>query len=174
MKLAVDTYYYSDNLALTVGVLFNRWTDDEPAEIISSICTSFSSYIPGEFYKRELPCVLGLLVEKVDLDKVETIIVDGFLRLRFNDGTEKDGLGKKLFDELNMPGLKIIGLAKSEFCRTSEISASILRGSAEKPLWVQGIGLPDNVAAGNIKMMSGEFRIPKLLKILDKETKKYR
>lgn len=173
MKLAVDTYYYSDTLALTVGVLFNRWTDDEPAEIISSICTKFSSYIPGEFYKRELPCVLGLL-EKVDLDKVETIIVDGFLRLRFNDGTEKDGLGKKLFDALNMPGLKIIGLAKSDFCRTDEISASLLRGSAVNPLWVQGIGLPDNVAAGNIKMMSGESRLPRLLKILDKETKKYR
>lgn len=173
MKLAVDTYYYSDTLAFTVGVLFNRWTDDEPAEIISSICTKFSSYIPGEFYKRELPCVLGLL-EKVDMDKIETIIVDGFLRLRFNDGTEKDGLGKKLFDSLNMPGLKVIGLAKSDFCRTDEISASLLRGSAVNPLWVQGIGLPDNVAAGNIKMMSGKSRIPKLLKILDKETKKYR
>lgn len=173
MKLAVDTYYYSDTLAFTVGVLFDRWTDDEPAEIISSICTKFSSYIPGEFYKRELPCVLGLL-EKVDMDKIETIIVDGFLRLRFNDGTEKDGLGKKLFDSLNMPGLKIIGLAKSDFCRTGEISASLLRGSAVNPLWVQGIGLPDNVAAGNIKMMSGKSRIPKLLKILDKETKKYR
>lgn len=173
MKLAVDTYYYSDTLALTVGVLFNRWTDDEPAEIISSICTKFSSYIPGEFYKRELPCVLSLL-EKVDMDKIETIIVDGFLRLRFNDCTEKDGLGKKLFDSLNMPGLKVIGLAKSDFCRTDEISASLLRGSAVNPLWVQGIGLPDNVAAGNIKMMSGESRIPKLLKILDKETKKYR
>lgn len=173
MKLAVDTYYYSDTLALTVGVLFNRWTDDEPAEIISSICTEFSSYIPGEFYKRELPCVLGLL-EKVDMDKIETIIVDGFLRLRFNDSTEKDGLGKKLFDSLNMPGLKVIGLAKSDFCRTDEISASLLRGSAVNPLWVQGIGLPDNVAAENIKMMSGKSRIPKLLKILDKETKKYR
>ena len=173
MKLAVDTYYYSDTLALTVGVLFNRWTDDEPAEIISSICTKFSSYIPGEFYKRELPCVLGLL-EKVDMDKIETIIVDGFLRLRFNDSTEKDGLGKKLFDRLNMPGLKVIGLAKSDFCRTDEISASLLRGSAVNPLWVQGIGLPDNVAAENIKMMSGKSRIPKLLKILDKETKKYR
>lgn len=173
MKLAVDTYYYSDTLALTVGVLFNRWTDDEPAEIISSICTKFSSYIPGEFYKRELPCVLGLL-EKVDMDKIETIIVDGFLRLRFNDSTEKDGLGKKLFDSLNMPGLKVIGLAKSDFCRTDEISASLLRGSAVNPLWVQGIGLPDNVAAENIKMMSGKSRIPKLLKILDKETKKYR
>lgn len=173
MKLAVDTYYYSDTLAFTVGVLFNRWTDDEPAEIISSICTKFSPYIPGEFYKRELPCVLGLL-EKVDMDKIETIIVDGFLRLRFNDSTEKDGLGKKLFDSLNMPGLKVIGLAKSDFCRTDEISASLLRGSAVNPLWVQGIGLPDNVAAENIKMMSGESRIPKLLKILDKETKKYR
>ena len=173
MKLAVDTYYYSDTLAFTVGVLFNRWTDDEPAEIISSICTKFSSYIPGEFYKRELPCVLGLL-EKVDMDKIETIIVDGFLRLRFNDSTEKDGLGKKLFDSLNMPGLKVIGLAKSDFCRTDEISASLLRGSAVNPLWVQGIGLPDNVAAENIKMMSGKSRIPKLLKILDKETKKYR
>lgn len=173
MKLAVDTYYYSDTLALTVGVLFNRWTDDEPAEIISSICTSFSSYIPGEFYKRELPCILDLL-GKVDLDKIETIIVDGFLRLRFNDGTEKDGLGKKLFDYLNIPGLKIIGLAKSDFCRTDEISASLLRGSAVNPLWVQGIGLPDSVAAGNIKMMSGESRIPRLLKILDKKTKKYR
>ena len=34
-KLALDTYYWSDSLAKTVGVVFNNWSDSEPIKIIT-------------------------------------------------------------------------------------------------------------------------------------------
>lgn len=169
-KLALDTYYLEENDAYTVGVIFDKWTDSEPQEIITVHTHNFASYIPGEFYKRELPCILDLL-KKISLDEIGVIILDGFLRLKTDEDKEvKDGLGMHLKPYLP-EHVKLIGVAKSIFGDNKKISESVLRGEATNPLWVQGEGYSNKEAAGLIKNMYGNYRIPQMLKTLDKLTK---
>lgn len=166
MKIAVDSYYYSDTDCYTVGVIFENWTDSEPVEIISCHTSRFGPYIPGQFYLRELPGLERLLAS-VDLSSIDTVIVDGFV----NFGDQHPGLGEHLkkdyLDQIN-PSINIVGVAKTKFSGCEKFSEPVLRGKAINPLWVQGTN-PEN-----IKNMDGKYRLPTLLKILDKETKKYK
>lgn len=171
MTIGIDTYYRSDSDAYTVGVIFDSWTDKVPRQIISCKTSEFAPYIPGEFYKRELPCILDLL-KLVDLEEVDTIILDGFLRLRDMEGHDKDGLGLHLKEVLGDRCPKLIGVAKTEFGKCHEISEEVVRGKAKVPLYVQGYGMSNEEAACLIKNMYGPYRIPDILKILDRETKK--
>ena len=74
----LDVYYYGD-YAKACGIVFRI----EPSErIISRYCKiieSVEEYIPGQFYRRELPCLLEVydgIGEGIDL-----IIIDGFVLL---------------------------------------------------------------------------------------------
>lgn len=169
VKIAIDTYYRSDSDAYTVGVLFENWQDSKPKEIISCHTSSFAPYIPGQFYKREMPCILDLL-KQINISNLDTIILDGFVKL-----PERDGLGMHLWKELGLPSsLSIVGVAKTRFDKCESIALPVYRGkTAIKPLWVNTNGLISNEeAVDRIKQMHGDFRIPDLLKLLDKETKK--
>jgi deoxyribonuclease V len=68
-------------------------------------------YTSGEFYKRELPCILSLL-GKNHFDNIEAIIVDGFVYL---DDQNKLGLGGHLYERLPYK-VPVIGVAKNKLC----------------------------------------------------------
>lgn len=176
-KIAIDSYYYTENSSYTVGVIFDSWTDSKPSTILSTTTENVGPYVPGQFYKRELPGILDIL-GKVDLNGFDTILVDGFVWLLDQDGTYSEGLGKKLWNALGKPkDLEVIGVAKTLFGRCSEICVPVLRGEAIKPLWVDCVGstgLTKQEAAELVRGMAGPYRIPSLLKILDTETKKYK
>ena len=165
LKLAIDTYYTEEN-AYTVGVFFSQWDDVEPLKIIKRI----TKPVPGEFYKRELPCIMDLL-GGVDFDSLSTVIVDGFIRIE-KDGVLVPGLGEHLYDEIKDWNISIIGVAKSKFDGCEKWSVPIIRKAGSKPLYVQGIGrYTDEMAASLIKGMSGPNKLPTLLHLLDRETK---
>lgn len=181
-KLATDTYYYKDR-AKTVGVIFNSWEDSEPAEVIHSWLsdTEYGPYIPGEFYKRELPCIINLFkTNNIDLKDYDTIILDGLARL---PGSSEEGLGIHLEDKIQelWPDLDfydrpaIMGIAKTKFgdVENDKGTSVVLRGTAKTPLYVNTTWhmLSSSEAADNLKKMHGDYRIPTLLKILDKATK---
>ena len=169
-KIALDTYYYSDTEAKTVGAIFENWNDPQPKEIIEVWSSEFGPYIPGEFYKRELPCIMDLL-GGVDFDSLSTIIVDGFVRIE-KDGEMVSGLGEHLYDEVKDWGISVIGVAKSKFDGCENWSIPIIRKTGSKPLYVQGIGrYTDEMAASLIKGMAGPNKLPILLQRLDRETK---
>ena len=65
MLLAIDIHYKA-TYAKCVGVLFN-WEDASPKDTIITTVTEVQPYVPGEFYKRELPCVLKV-IEQADLN----------------------------------------------------------------------------------------------------------
>ena len=65
----------------------------------------------------------------------------------------------------------MIGVAKTDYHTISRCKASILRGASRKPLFVTAAGIPLDQAAENIKSMHGQYRIPTLLKELDRLTK---
>jgi deoxyinosine 3'endonuclease (endonuclease V) len=186
-KIAIDTYYYKDR-AKTVGVIFENWEDPDPIEIISTWSSSFGPYIPGEFYKRELPCIMDLLNQIPDILDYDVIILDGLARL---PGSIEEGLGLHLEKELDKKypnfrnshptsptmiyGPAIMGVAKTKFKGVEEDTGTckVLRGEAKTPLYTNTtwMKMSSAGAAECLKKMHGPYRIPTLLKLLDRETK---
>jgi len=164
MKIAIDVYYDSRK-AKAVGVIFNEWESEEPHEIITTLIDQVEDYEPGKFYKRELPCILELL-KKVGTDNIDTIIIDGYVYL--GDIT-KAGLGMYLYNSL-AGKISIIGVAKTYFHENSAVE--VFRGTSKNPLYITSVGVETSEAAMYIRNMHGNFRMPKLLKLLDNETRK--
>ncbi len=166
MILAIDVHYRT-NFAKAVSIAFNKWNDNKARAINSIIIKDVAEYIPGQFYKRELPCILKIL-EKSDLQKVQAIIIDGYVTL---DDDGKPGLGSYLYEALNRE-IPIIGVAKSSFYNNDKFVAPVLRGESMKPIYITSRGIALKKAAKLIKEMHGTFRIPTLLALMDQETKK--
>lgn len=165
MILAFDTYYY-ENKAKTVCVQFDEWTAISPSKIYSEIREGVEDYIPGEFFKRELPCILSL-INQVDLNDVEVIIIDGYV---YVDDEMKPGLGLHLHNALQQR-IPVIGVAKTNFKTLDKLKVPLLRGSSLNPLFITSVGLDLNIASKSITAMAGAHRIPTLLKALDSLTK---
>lgn len=151
---------YAENNALAAGVLFPSWDSDEIERVILKEINEIAPYEPGNFYKRELPCILSLL-ESVDED-LEVIIVDGFVSL---GSEEKEGLGMYLYNAINRT-IPIIGVAKKAFLDTPK-ECEVFRGTSIKPLFVTSIGVPLNEAKNLVATMHGKNRIPTQLKKVD-------
>lgn len=166
MLLAIDVYYF-DGKAKVVGILFEKWNDYIAKEIVITYLDKINEYEPGNFYKRELPCIIQLL-QSIDLSKIEAIIIDGYV---FIDNFGGKGLGAHLFEKLkeNTP---VIGVAKTSFFDVKKSILEVFRGKSKNPLYISSIGIDNSTAADYINKMHGEYRIPTLLKFLDKETRK--
>lgn len=167
MILAFDTYY-NHHTAKTVCLSFKDWQTDSDFKAYSAITTGVEQYLPGQFYKRELPCILSLL-HHFDVADIEYIIVDGYVYL---DDSFKPGLGAHLYDALHKQ-VPIIGVAKTNFATIDINKNCLLRGKSAKPLFITATGVDLAKATMLIKSMAGENRIPTLLKKLDTLTKEY-
>ncbi len=159
MILAVDVHY-GIHTGWVAGVAFRDWTDTNSSNVYVSKIEQVSYYVPGQFYKRELPGVLKLLREH-NL-KPEYIVIDGYVYL---DGYAKPGLGKHLYDALH-GNVKIIGVAKKPFADISE-EYTIYRGGSKQPLYITSVGEALAVAKLHILSMHGAHRIPTMLKKAD-------
>jgi exodeoxyribonuclease-5/deoxyribonuclease V len=164
--LAFDTYY-SEDKAKTVCIAFESWENENNFKIYHETIEDVDNYISGEFYKRELPCILSLLTI-VGLDNIELIIVDGFV---FLDDNNKFGLGAYLYQKLNKK-IPVIGVAKRDFATINKNRKEVTRGKSENPLFVTSIGIDLDIASKKIKDMEGNYRMPTLLKKLDQLTRK--
>jgi deoxyribonuclease V len=168
MILAIDVHY-SENTAYIAGIAFEDWCSEFPDNEFVSTLFDVEKYEPGNFYRRELPCILKL-IEEHNL-KQEVIVVDGYV---FLDGGQRPGLGKYLYDSLNCR-TKVIGVAKRSFSCVGK-NHEVFRGKSIKPLYITTTGKLDT-AKDNISSMFGENRIPVLLKRADQlcreESKKH-
>lgn len=164
MIIATDIHY-KETYAKAVCVAF-QWEDAIPSKIYTATIDEVAPYIPGEFYKRELPCILKVL-EQVDLENTEAIIVDGHVFVHDN---QKYGLGGYLWEALDGK-IPIIGIAKKSFINTRKVATPILRGSSEKPLFISCIGIAKETVLEKMSLLHGEHRIPTILKLLDTVTK---
>jgi deoxyribonuclease V len=163
MMACIDVYYYDDH-ALTACILFNNWTDSIPAAQIHATSSEIAPYIPGQFYLRELPCILKLL--NLVTEDLEIILVDGYVWL---EDYQSPGLGAYLYERLNEK-TSVIGIAKNRY-KQSKVASEVIRGKSKKPLYVTAIGIDQDIAANYIAKMHGEFRIPTLLKKVDQISK---
>ena len=165
MILALDVYY-TEKGAKTVGIGFENWEDQSPSLTFTDQSSEIAEYESGEFYKRELPCILRLL-DQIDLTQLSCMVIDGYVIL--ND-TGKLGLGGHLYETLEHK-IPIIGVAKTRFAQNERKHREVLRGESQKPLWVTAMGMELDEAAQKIRNMHGEYRMPTLLKHLDTLTK---
>jgi deoxyribonuclease V len=160
MILAVDVHY-RDTHADIAGVSFQSWEQPSADATFISSLSGINKYIPGSFYKRELPCILKLLHEH-DLHP-ECIVIDGYV---FLDGISKPGLGKHLYDALD-ESISIVGVAKNLF-KGIDQEFQIYRGKSIKPIYITAVGIPIEQARENIMKMHGRHRIPDILKSVDR------
>jgi len=165
MIYAFDTYYYRD-FAKTVCIAFEDWVSDTEKEFFSQETEITSDYESGAFYKRELPCILSLL-SAIELQENDIIIVDGFVTLN-NDG--KMGLGGYLFEALDRK-VTVIGIAKNDFSEPDNNRRAVLRGKSKTPLYLTAMGADVNDIKTKVEKMHGDYRIPTLLKKLDRLTR---
>lgn len=157
MYAAFDVHYLKDGGARAAAVLFSEYGDMEPAATYTQLLPGAAEYIPGQFYRRELPCIVALLQQiREPLDEV---IIDGYVMLG-----DRPGLGMYLFNHLKGRA-PVIGVAKSRF--KGAYAAEVFRGRSERPLHVTAVGINLQRAAEKISMMHGDFRIPALLKDVD-------
>ncbi|MFZ5637675.1 MAG: endonuclease V [Pseudomonadota bacterium] len=161
MILAVDVHY-PERGAIAAALAFDDWTSPTPTATYVSRFADVEAYAPGAFYRRELPCILGLLQE-YGLSP-DCIVIDGHA---FLDDEGRAGLGKHLFDALQ-GRIPVIGVAKSAFAGTSA-DAAVLRGNSARPLYVTAVGLPQEEAKAHVRAMHGAHRIPTLLKRVDRQ-----
>ncbi len=118
-------------------------------------------YQSGQFYKREMPCILALLAEINE--PYDCIIIDGYVYL---DGEQKEGLGKHLYNHLANKK-SIIGIAKNKFFDISEDYA-VYRGISKHPLYVTSVDFDNGKALQIVKNLEGEHKLPNIVKMVDK------
>lgn len=116
-------------------------------------------YVPGQFYRRELPCLLAVL--KKSGAEFSSVVIDGYVWL---DAGGVPGLGAHLFEALGKK-IPVVGVAKTRF--EGAAPAEITRGSSRQPLFITAAGMELPLAASRIQSMHGPHRIPTLLKRAD-------
>ncbi|WAC06693.1 MAG: endonuclease V [Thermodesulfobacteriota bacterium] len=79
MIAAFDVHYFADGRASTGAVLSHHYTDPEPALEYVGLTDEVTQYIPGQFYRRELPCILRLLEQFNETP--EEMLIDGYVLL---------------------------------------------------------------------------------------------
>lgn len=159
MLACVDVHYGQDQ-AVAVCVSFEAWDSESWIhETRYQLPGEPEPYEPGEFYRRELPCVLGVMGTLREVPKI--ILVDSYVWL----GEGKRGMGAHLHDAMG-ESIAVVGVAKNRF-RTAESAVEVLRGNSRRPLFVSAVGIDAEEAAEGVRRMAGKHRIPLMVKRAD-------
>jgi deoxyribonuclease V len=67
--------------------------------------------------------------------------------------------------------IPIVGIAKRNFINNKKNVIEVLRGESKNPIFVTAIGIGLVESSEMVKKMLGTYRIPDLLKLLDRLTK---
>ncbi|HKH44830.1 MAG TPA: endonuclease V [Thermoanaerobaculia bacterium] len=149
---------YHDPGAVAAGLWFDHWSDSTgKAEVVLPIA-EVAPYQSGQFYLRELPCLLAVLEKGPPADLV---VLDGYVWL----GDGQPGLGAHLYRALNEK-VTVIGVAKTRYAGVTLVRELRRRDSAN-PLYITAAGIDLSEAARHIAEMHGPYRIPTLLKKVD-------
>jgi deoxyribonuclease V len=153
---------YALDAAGVACLLADTWTAATPAMEISRCLTCApAEYVPGEFYKRELPLLLAV-INDVAL-RPSMLVIDGYVWL---GAKNEPGLGAYLFKALR-GATPIVGIAKAPY-RDDTWSERVYRGESCRPLYVTAAGFEATKAARLVSRMHGKNRIPTLLRQVDR------
>lgn len=156
--------------AVAAAVVVTDPRSDVAAHEITVAVDHIAAYVPGAFFERELPCLLAVLDAVVVVlgTAAFTIVVDAHVWLG-----DHPGLGQRLYQawrsrhvDKGSADVVVGGVGKTAWHDTSAHRA-VVRGEA-KALWVSSAGLDVDVAAALIESMHGPYRLPTLLKRVDR------
>jgi deoxyribonuclease V len=150
---------YRGTRAIAAGIVFRDWGDAHGMEERLVSIPDVKPYRSGQFFVRELPCLMAIL--RV-LPPVRIVVVDGYVWL---EGTDKLGLGAHLHESL-AGCVAVIGVAKTPYFGVERVR-EIRRGKSTSPLFISAVGMSVEQAADHICSMHGPYRIPTLLKRVD-------
>src|SRR5262249_41493557 len=105
-----------------------------------------------------------LAVLKRPAEPPDAIVIDGYVWL---DGKGRRGLGAHLYEALDQ-SIPVIGVAKTRFAGAETFARQVIRGRSASPLWITAAGIGAAEAAGHIRAMHGEHRIPTLIGLADR------
>jgi deoxyribonuclease V len=159
MKACLDVDYRDPN-ALAACCLFSDWADEESYRDVTAWISGVAPYVPGEFYKRELPCLLAVL--RAVSEPLDLILVDSYVWLQ---DEEHPGMGAHLYQALGGQ-VPVIGVAKTRYF-SAGTAQEIVRGTGHSPLYVSAAGVPVDQAATWVLAMHGASRVPTLLRRVD-------
>ena len=160
-----DVYYYED-YANACCVVFQAGPTETVVSEYRKLVSPVEDYKSGEFYRRELLCLLGVYTEIKEI--LNLLIVDGFVFLQ--DG--KRGLGAHLYEALGGK-IPVTGVAKTHFRNVTQC-AEVTRGKSHKPLYVSSIGVDLSYSAEFVKSLKGNHRIPDVLRRVDRLSRELR
>ncbi len=152
-----DVHYFGDEYASAAAVLFQRYRDAETAGEYAGLIYGVSRYVSGQFYRRELPCILRLLEQFNETP--DEMVIDGYVMLG-----DRPGLGQYLFESF-AGQIPVVGVAKSKHRKSSAIE--VLRGGSIRPLYVTSAGVDPYAASDKIRAMHVAHRVPTLLRRVD-------
>lgn len=162
MKAALDVHYLEDEQkAFAACIVFEDFCSAAPSEETRVEIQSIEPYKAGEFYRRELPCLIAALDQITT--EIDGIIVDSYVDLPDN----RPGMGRYLFTALSKR-IPIIGVAKNQFSgTTANMARPLLRGNSQRPLYISAAGMELETACQAIEKMHGDYRFPTLLRYVD-------
>ena len=159
MIACLDVHYKEDG-AVPAAVLAPDWRSDRVLYEATVAIAEVEPYVPGQFFKRELPCLRAALDQLPAAPSM--IVIDGYVWLGPN---QEPGLGAHLFEALNR-SVPVVGVAKNRF-RDGDGAVEVLRGGSRRPLYVSAAGIDQQEAARHVESMHGLHRLPTLLKRVD-------
>lgn len=162
-KIACFDVYYYERYAKACCIVFEAKPTEKIFSCYTETISAVEDYISGQFYKRELPCLLK--VYKGVKEDIDLIIIDSFVML----GNGAKGLGAYLYEALGKR-IPIIGVAKTLF-KGCDSYRKIYRGQSRNPLYISSVGIGLNESAQLIKELKGDNRIPDVLKKVDQMTR---
>jgi len=160
MIACFDVHYFRDT-ANAAAIVFQDWESQTSISEYTSAIAQPAEYKPGRFYLRELQPLL-VVIQRI-VQPVDVFIIDGYCHL---SSDQAPGLGAYLMESLDHDAL-IVGIAKNRYGNTKH-AVELLRGQSARPLFVTAIGANYEWAAKHVASMAGEFRIPTLLKAVDR------
>lgn len=161
MNIALLDVQYRSGVAFAGCILTDAWDSANIAFSTVKTVSAAEEYLPGDFYKRELPALLAVLESLPQLPDI--IVVDGYVWL---SADRRPGLGARLFDALG-GRIPVVGIAKTPFAG-SDFAKLVHRASSKRPLYVTAAGMDEALAANNVQTMKGDSRLPLLLKAVDR------
>jgi len=165
MIVCLDVHYF-DNAAHSAAVCMERFASTYSSAQYTAVTEDVGEYEAGKFYLRELPPLLKV-IEKIS-EPIEGFVVDGYCHL---SSEKTPGLGAHLLAALE-DDVWVVGVAKNRF-RDSDHAVELMRGGSSRPLFITSIGIDYDSAAERIAEMAGEFRMPKLLKEVDRLARRF-
>lgn len=173
MIIAFETYFYNGN-SYTVGGVFETWADDT----IKYFVTSKQEYKDGEdAFSYDISCIMQCL-SLVNIDNIDTIIINGFVWLSQDGKTTTEGLGAKLNDaiiEKYGEPKNIVGIStKKHFVKIPNCYEVFRDEDNEHPLYVT-CSNPDYAEHYSVLVtrMWGKYKMPTIFRLIQAKGSKF-